>query len=171
MFTITFYFVIIPIINYRKDGIPMKLCKYFRQLKRLIVLPTQFKFEGIKKSYYYSYHRKIFLKFLIYGLFKNEIQIKFGSDYWKLVPKYLFLKIPSYFHAFVNYKFDMFYYNKIKHKNVQFPKPLKPLSPKFRQNHLFVNEFILEDVVKTAGFEIVFEELGSLKTVFTISFQ
>lgn len=149
----------------------MKLNKYFRQLKYLIVLPKQFISKGITNCYYYSYYRKIFLKFLLCGLFKNEIQIKFGSDYWKHVPKYLFSDIPSYFYDFVNYKFDMFYDNKIKHKNVQYPKPFKPLSPKFRQNHLFVNEFILEDVAKMVGFEIVSENLYSFKSIYTLSYS
>lgn len=149
----------------------MKLCKYFRQLKKLIVLPKQFIFKGIKRYDYYSYHRKIFFKFLICGLFKNEFQIKFGSDYWKLVPKYLFSEIPEYFYDFVDYKLIMFYYNKIKHKSVQYLKPSKPLSPKLRQHHLFVEEYILEDVAKMAGFEIVSENLYSFKSIYTISLQ
>lgn len=149
----------------------MKLYNYFRQLKKFIVLPKQFMLKGIKNPYYYSYYRKIFLKFLLCGLFKNEIQIKFGTDYWKHVPKYLFSDIPGYFYDFVYYKLNMFYDNKIKHKNVQHLKPSKPYSPRSKRKHIYVEESILENIAKMAGFEIIYEELGIFKSIYTISLQ
>lgn len=87
------------------------------------------------------------------------------------MPKYLFSEMPEYFYDFVDYKLIIFYYNKIKHKNVQYLKPSKPLSPRFKQTHISVNEFILEDVAKMAGFEIVSENLYSFKSIYTISLQ
>jgi hypothetical protein len=149
----------------------MKPIKYFRQLKRLIVLPKQFKFGGIQNPVYYSYFSKIFIKFLLCGLFKNEIQIRFGSNYWKHVPKYIFSDIPIYFYDFIEYKFNMFYDNNINHKNVQYLRPIKPLSPKFKQNHILVNEFVLEDIAKMTGFKVVNEKLDSFRTIYTISLQ
>lgn len=146
----------------------MKLSKYFRQLKNFLVLPKQFICKGIKNKYYYSYYRKIFFKFLLFGLFKDEIQIKFGSDYWKHVPKYIF-SLLTYFEDLIDYKISMFYYNKIKKKNVQFFNPSKPLSPKLRATHIYVNEFILEDVAKLMGFKVTDEKLSSLKSVYTLT--
>lgn len=83
------------------------------------------------------------------------------------VPKYLF-SLPTYFEQFLDYKFTIFYYHKIKKQNVQFFSPSKPLSPKFYATHLPVDEFVLEDVAKANGFKIVDEKLYSLKSVYTL---
>ena len=145
----------------------MKLLNYFRQLKKIIVLPKQFRFKGIKNPYYYSYHKKIFFKFLLCGLFKNNFQIKFGSDYWKHVPKYIF-SLLSYIEHLLGYYFDVIY-NKVKKKDVKLFKPLKPLSPKYLSMHLPVNEFILEDVAKYMRFKITDEKLCSFESVYTLT--
>lgn len=146
----------------------MKLSKYFRQLKNFLVLPKQFRYKGIKIKYYYSYYRKIFFKFLLCGLFKDEIQIKFGSDYWKHVPEYIFSML-TYFEDLIDYKISMFYYNKIKKETVQFLPPFKPLHPILRATHIYVNEFILEDVANLMGFKVADEKLTSLKSIYTLA--
>lgn len=146
----------------------MKLLNYFRQLKKIIVLPKQSLFEGISNPIYYSYHKKIFFKFLLCGLFKNEFQIKFGSDYWMHVPKYIF-SLLAYFEDVLEYRLTMFYYNKIKKETVMFLKPFKPLSPILTATHLPVNEFILEDVANQMGFKIVDEKFTALTSIYTLA--
>lgn len=150
----------------------MKLTKYFRQLKRFIVLPKQFKYQGIKNPLFYSYYHKIFFNFMIQGLFKNQIKINFGNDYWKHVPRYIFSDMPSYFYKFVNYKLNEFnkscYEDKLRDANLHYIPPLKPTSPKSRMNHKCVNEFVLERVANMLGFEVVSESLESLKSIYIL---
>jgi len=145
----------------------MKLRKYFRQLKKFIVLPKHFRFKGVSNKHFYSYHRKIFVKYLFFGLFKDEIKIKFGSDYLKHVPKYLF-SLPEYWFELIDYKCAIFYYTKIKKQNVLFIPPCKPLSPSFLAIHLPVYYSIFEYVAEVNGFKIVDQKFTSVKTVFTI---
>jgi hypothetical protein len=146
----------------------MKLSKYFRQLKRFSVSRKQFKVKGIKNSYYYSYNRKIFFNFLLFGLFKNEIPITFGSNYWSHVPTYIFSSLPKYVESFIYYKWNKFYCNKIKNLSTQFLVPSKPLSPKDLETHISVWESVLENVAHRNGFDIVDENLTSLKSVYIL---
>lgn len=145
----------------------MKLLNYVRKLKNFIVLPKQFKLKGIKNTCCYLYHWKIFFNFLLFGLFKDEFEIKFGSDYWKRLPKYIF-SLLVYFEDLIDYKLISWFFNKIKKENVGFLKPYKPLSPKVTAVHYPVNEFILEHVSKANGFEIVDERLYPTKTTYTL---
>lgn len=149
----------------------MKLSNYFRQLKKFSVALKQFHLQRIKNPSYYYYLSKIFINFLVLGLFKNSFQITFGSDYLKHVPRYIFKDLPYYCKNFIEYHFNMFYYNKIKHEQVQFLPPIKPLSPKLSANHICVDESTLEDVAKLLDFKIVDEKLFSLKSIYTLTIK
>ena len=146
----------------------MQLINYFRQLKKIIVLPIQFLLKGITNPLYYSYYWKIFFKFLICGLFKDNFQIKFGNNYWKHVPKYIF-SLLTYLEDFLDYKLNMFYYNKIKKLNVLFLYPSKPFSPKYLAMHISVEEDILEDVSENMGFKIIDENLTLTSSIYTLT--
>lgn len=151
----------------------MKLKNYFRQLKKILVFHKQLRLHKITKnpySYEYLYTNKIFINFLVFGLFKNPFSISFGSDYLKHLPKYIFKDLPNYCEDFIDYHFRMFYHNKIKHEHVQYIPPLKPLSPKLIATHKYVEEHTLYKLVEKLGFKIVNEKLTSIKSIYTLKF-
>ena len=151
----------------------MKLKNYFRQLKKILVFRKQLHLQKITTnlySYEYFYTNKIFINFLVFGLFKNPFSISFGSDYLKHLSKYIFKDLPNYCKDFIDYHFSMFYHNKIKHEHVQYIPPLKPLSAKIRATHKCVEEHTLYKLAEKLGFKIVNEKLNSIKSVYTLKF-
>ena len=149
----------------------MKLTNYFRQLKKIINSRKNLKKQGIKKRYYYWYNRKIFFSFLLFGLFKDNIQIRFGSDYWKHVPKYFLRSLPNYWIDCILYIFNVLWYNTIKGKHIYFPKPVSPRTPGEKKHRRYIRENVLYNISDSCGFDIIHEHLLPYKTIYTLVLQ